>query len=78
MPSKTKTAATADKVTHPAIPAELLEELIPGPVTPAQLEDVFQRFELAPIPWTPRTALSVIHGRPVRSLATNREPAVGG
>ena len=47
MPSKTKTAATADKVTHPAIPAELLEELIPGPVTPAQLEDVFQRFKKA-------------------------------
>jgi hypothetical protein len=22
--------------------------------------------------------MSVIHGRPVRSLATNREPAVGG
>ena len=47
MPSKTKTAATADKVTHAAIPAELLEELIPGPVTPAQLEDVFQRFKKA-------------------------------
>jgi transposase-like protein len=47
MPSKTKTAAAADKVTHPAIPVELLEELIPGPVTPAQLEDVFQRFKKA-------------------------------
>lgn len=47
MPSKTKTAAAADKVTHSAIPVELLEELIPGPVTPAQLEDVFQRFKKA-------------------------------
>ena len=27
---------------------------------------------------TPRTARSVVHGRPVRSLATNREPAGGG
>ena len=34
--------------------------------------------EPAPIQWTPRSAMSVIHGRPVRSLATNREPAVGG
>jgi hypothetical protein len=31
-----------------------------------------------PIQWTPRSAMSVIHGRPVRSLATNQEPAVGG
>jgi hypothetical protein len=31
-----------------------------------------------PIQWTPRSTMSVIHGRPVRSLATNREPAVGG
>ena len=31
-----------------------------------------------PIQWTPRSAMSVIHGRPVRALATNREPAVGG
>ena len=34
--------------------------------------------EPAPIQWTPRSAMSVIHGRPVRSLATNRELAVGG
>ena len=31
-----------------------------------------------PVRWTPRSTMSVIHGRPVRSLATNREPAVGG
>jgi hypothetical protein len=36
------------------------------------------RTEPAPISWTPRTALSVIHRRPVRSLATNRKPAVRG
>ncbi len=34
--------------------------------------------EPVPVQWTPRSAMSVIHGRPVRSLATNREPAVGG
>ena len=34
--------------------------------------------EPVPIAWTPRSAKSVIHGRPVRSLATNREPAGGG
>ena len=31
-----------------------------------------------PVWWTPRSTKSVIHGRPVRSLATNRNrPAVG-
>ena len=35
-------------------------------------------FEPVPVLWTPRSTMSVIHGRPVRSLATNREPAVGG
>ena len=29
-------------------------------------------FELDPVSWTPRSTKSVIHGRPVRSLATNR------
>lgn len=29
----------------PPIPAELPEQLVPGPVTPAQLDDVFQRFK---------------------------------
>jgi len=46
MPRKTKTA-TADKAALPRIPAELLEQLIPGPVTPGQLEDIFQRFKKA-------------------------------
>ena len=31
----------------PQIPAEFLEQLIPGPVTPAQFEDIFQRFKKA-------------------------------
>ena len=35
-------------------------------------------FEPDPVWWTPRSTKSVIHGRPVRSLATNRNrPAVG-
>jgi hypothetical protein len=46
MPSKNKTAA-ADQAALPQIPAELLEQLIPGPVTPGQLEDIFQRFKKA-------------------------------
>jgi len=46
MPRKTKTAA-ADKTALPRIPAELLEQLIPGPVTPGQLEDIFQQFKKA-------------------------------
>jgi hypothetical protein len=36
------------------------------------------RSEPDPVKWTPRSTMSVIHGRPVRSLATNQEPAVGG
>ena len=34
--------------------------------------------ELDPLTRTPRSAGSVVHGRPVRSLATNRKPAGGG
>jgi hypothetical protein len=30
-----------------ADPAELLEQLFPGPVTPGQLEDIFQQFKKA-------------------------------
>ena len=44
MPRKTK---TADKTALPRIPAELLEQLIPGPVTPGQFEDIFQHFKKA-------------------------------
>ena len=47
MPPKTNKTATADTAAMPQIPAELLEQLIPGPVTPGQLEDVFQRFKKA-------------------------------
>ncbi len=46
MPRKTKAAAAA-KAETPQIPAELLEQLIPGPVTPAEFEDIFQRFKKA-------------------------------
>lgn len=46
MPRKTKTAE-ADQAALPQIPAELLEKLIPGPVTPGQLEDIFQQFKKA-------------------------------
>ena len=36
------------------------------------------RLEPDPVTWTPRSTKSVIHGRLVRSLATNRNrPAVG-
>jgi putative transposase len=46
MPRKIKTA-TADRAALPQIPAELLQKLIPGPVTPGQLEDIFQQFKKA-------------------------------
>jgi putative transposase len=45
MPRKTKTTAAADKAVQPQFSAELLEQLIPGPVTPAELEGIFQQFK---------------------------------
>ena len=47
MPRKTKTSAAAQKAALPQIPADFLEQLIPGPVTPAQFEDIFQNFKKA-------------------------------
>jgi putative transposase len=46
VPRKPK-AAGAAKPDTPQIPQELLEQLIPGPVTPAEFEDIFQRFKKA-------------------------------
>jgi len=45
MPRKTKTTAVTDKAAQPQFSAELLEQLIPGPVTPAELEGIFQQFK---------------------------------
>ena len=45
MPRKTKTTAAADTAAKPHFPAGLLEQLIPGPVTPAELEGIFQQFK---------------------------------
>ena len=45
MPRKTKTTAATDKAAQPQFSAELLEQLIPGPVTPAELEGIFQQFK---------------------------------
>jgi putative transposase len=44
MPRKTKTTAVADKAATSQFSAELLEQLIPVPVTPAELEGIFQQF----------------------------------
>ena len=46
MPRKMNTD-TADRAAQPQIPAEFLEKLIPGPVTPGQFEDIFQNFKKA-------------------------------
>jgi putative transposase len=46
MPRKTNTAA-ADKAALPQFSAELMEQLVPGPITPAQFEDLFQQFKKA-------------------------------
>ena len=46
MPRKTKAASEAHK-TPTQFSAEALEQLIPGPVTPAELESVFPQFKKA-------------------------------
>ena len=46
MPRKLSTAA-ADKAALPQGSTELLEQLIPGPVTPGQFEDIFAHFKKA-------------------------------
>ena len=45
MPRKMKTTAAADKAAQPQFSTELLEQLIPGPVTPAELEGIFLQFK---------------------------------
>jgi putative transposase len=40
-----------DKAASPQFSAELLEQLVPGPITPAQFEDIFQRFKKAVASW---------------------------
>jgi len=47
MPRQTKTAAASGKATLPQLSQQLLEELIPGPVTKEQFEDIFQNFKKA-------------------------------
>jgi transposase-like protein len=47
MPRKVNQAAVSGKSAQPKISAQLLEELIPGPVTKEQFEDIFQNFKKA-------------------------------
>ena len=47
MPRKINKAASSGQPAKPQISAQLLEELIPGPVTKEQFEDIFQNFKRA-------------------------------
>ena len=47
MPRNTNKAAVSGKTAFPQISAKLFEELIPGPVTKEQFEDLFQNFKKA-------------------------------
>ena len=47
MPRNINKAAVSGKPALPQISAKLLEELIPGPVTKEQFEDIFQSFKKA-------------------------------
>ena len=62
----------------PAAVKKWLDEEYPVIAACAKVEGAEIHCEPDPVQWTPRSTMSVIHGRTVRSLATNREPAVGG
>ena len=47
MPRQTKTAATSGKAALPQLSQQMLEELIPGPVTKEQFNDIFENFKKA-------------------------------
>lgn len=47
MPRNSKTAAASGKAALPQLTKQMLEELIPGPVTKEQFEDIFQNFKKA-------------------------------
>ena len=47
MPRNLNKTAVSGKAALPQISAKLLEELIPGPVTKEQFEDIFQNFKRA-------------------------------
>jgi putative transposase len=47
MPRQPKTAAACGKAAPPQLSQQMLEELIPGPVTKEQFEDIFQNFKKA-------------------------------
>lgn len=47
MPRNLKTAAASGKVALPQLSAQMLEELIPSPMTKEQFEDIFQNFKKA-------------------------------
>ena len=47
MPRNSKTAAASGKAALPQLSKQMLEELIPGPVTKEQFEDIFQNFKKA-------------------------------
>jgi putative transposase len=47
MPRQTKTAAASGKAALPQLSQQMLEELIPGPVTKEQFTDIFENFKKA-------------------------------
>jgi putative transposase len=47
MPSKTKSAAAADKAAQLQIPKELLDQLVTGPMTAGQVQSLFDQFKKA-------------------------------
>ena len=47
MPRKTKTTAAADNAAQPQFSTQLLDQLVPGPMTPGQMQGIFEQFKKA-------------------------------
>ena len=73
MPRNTHKPASSGKTAQPQISAKLLEQMIPGPVTKEQFEEIFQNFKKAFI----ERALSAEMSHDVGCVPRQAKPDVG-
>ncbi|MBP9059027.1 MAG: hypothetical protein KBF98_01780 [Rhodoferax sp.] len=62
MPRNSKTTAASGKAALPQLTKQMLEELIPGPVTKEQFTDIFENFKKAFIERAMGTLKSATNG----------------
>jgi putative transposase len=74
MPSKTKKAAAAANAAQLHIPAEWLDQLVTGPMTAGQVQELFDQFNKAVL----ERALAVYLTTLIRNFALRPHPLGGG